>query len=364
MKIDYQSEREELNRLSELHFREYLQITRGISPNTRMVSCIFHADRTPSCRLYEGNGFCFGCGKAFRLIDLIALDNGLTVHDRQAWDMLRQYVGYDGTRTAAPAAAKPKPAEREPVKQLPEQDLTQYIVECAAKMGDTDYMQRRGISREICERFMIGFDAEFYCGHNTVEPRIIFPYSRFCGKARRTFAKLDENGKDRDKALAFPKGASQLLYDPAGAMAENQPLFVCEGEIDALTVIQAGGNAIALSGTGNVKLFLDVAARLFKRRTAPVILFCDADEAGQAADKALFDGLHGLQNAGIISRFDVRIIGADEFQGVKDANDLLTQKPEQLGQIMRAAFEKPIERLCRLANIKIYILSTGGRKNA
>ena len=37
-----------------------------------MVRCPFHADRTPSMKLYEDHYFCFGCGKHGDVIDLAA----------------------------------------------------------------------------------------------------------------------------------------------------------------------------------------------------------------------------------------------------------------------------------------------------
>ena len=49
-----------------------LEIKRGY------ISCPFHRERTPSCKLYEHTFFCFGCGKSGDSISLVAQAKGAT----------------------------------------------------------------------------------------------------------------------------------------------------------------------------------------------------------------------------------------------------------------------------------------------
>jgi replicative DNA helicase len=39
----------------------------------------------------------------------------------------------------------------------------------------------------------------------------------------------------------------------AKALQQNNPIFITEGEIDALSIIEAGGEAVGLGGTSNIE---------------------------------------------------------------------------------------------------------------
>ena len=90
---------------------------------------------------------------------------------------------------------------------------------------ETDYPQRRGLSEEVIERFKLGYGSQ--------TKRLIIPITAGYYKARAT----DES----EPKYLIPKGAKTDLYNKS-ALREAKPVFIVEGEIDALSIIEAGGN--------------------------------------------------------------------------------------------------------------------------
>ncbi len=43
----------------------------GIDVRNDMISCLFHAERTPSMKLYDDHIYCFGCGKHGDVTDMV-----------------------------------------------------------------------------------------------------------------------------------------------------------------------------------------------------------------------------------------------------------------------------------------------------
>ena len=63
----------------------------------------------------------------------------------------------------------------------------------------------------------------------------------------------------------------QALYAPG-----DEPVFVTEGAFDALSIIEAGGNAIALNSVANDRLLLTA----LRPTNHPLLLCLDNDSAG------------------------------------------------------------------------------------
>ena len=116
-------------------------------------------------------------------------------------------------------------------------------------------------------------------------------------------------------------------------------VFIVEGAFDALSVIEAGQQAIALNSTNNaVKLIETIEAAQKKRilTKATFIICLDDDQAGQKATTVLRDGL---------SRLNVSYITADINTGCKDANEALVKDraafTAAVGEAVRQAGKKP-----------------------
>ena len=169
-------------------------------------------------------------------------------------------------------------------------DYTEYYKACRERLTDpraAAYLQQRGISLETARAYWIGFDPEASpakapgaMGNEPrpfATPRIITPCSKsfYVGRAilpEEQYKKLNSPGN----AYCF-NGAA--LYDGTPV------IFVTEGAFDALSIIEAGGTAIALNSTSNADSLVN---RLKNRPTeAALILTLDSDEQGQKTTQKL-----------------------------------------------------------------------------
>ena len=97
----------------------------GISSRNGNVRCIFHADNTPSMKLYDDHFHCFGCGAHGDMTDLTAQMFGLSKIDA-ARKLCSDFGLSDHTYIAAPKRCIRPMTEREKI-QLAFDVLTDYI---------------------------------------------------------------------------------------------------------------------------------------------------------------------------------------------------------------------------------------------
>ena len=93
-----------------------------------------------------------------------------------------------------------------------------------------------------------------------------------------------------------------------------------EGEFDALSIIEAGGIAVALGSSSNLRFIEFLKSN---RPKYPLILALDNDEAGRAGEAKLSEELTKIQ---------VDFVDADITFGFKDANEALVEDRESFVQ--------------------------------
>ena len=208
-----------------------------------------------------------------------------------------------------------------------EADYTAYFQQCHSRLSETDYPQKRGLSSATLERFNIGFDPAWKHpkvvaqGKNPpATPRLIIPTSSASYLARDTRAEIPEPQRQYSKS----KVGKVHIFNLEALEDAERPCFVVEGEIDALSIIEVGGNALALGSTSNA----DTLLRALEGRTLkqPLIIALDNDEAGEKAAKRLCDGLE---------KQGLTFYRRNPCEGFKDANEALQKDPDSL----RAAVE-------------------------
>ena len=106
----------------------------------------------------------------------------------------------------------------------------------------------------------------------------------------------------------------------------GKPIFVVEGEIDALSIIEVGGNALALGSVSNAERLLKVLEG--RKPKQPLIIAMDNDEAGQKAAKTLAEGLE---------KQGLTFYRRNPCEGFKDANEALQKDRESLRAAVEAA---------------------------
>lgn len=272
---------------------------------------------------------CFKCGFYGDIIDLYQKEHGCTAGD--AFASLYGLFGIDVDNDA------PKPREVYGVQQIQEEqgaplvyDYQEYFQTVTRPQLDNPdaiaYLSKRGISLELARRFWLGFDPEWRSptalrnGKNPpVSPRLIIPTGNTSYVARdirpgvKDFAKMKEGAAQPFNLRALDAGSQ-----------DGRPVFVVEGEIDALSVMEAGSEAVALGSTSNIGKLLD-----HLRDHSPactLILSLDNDGAGKDSLPKLADGLQAL---------NIDYITADISGEHKDPNDAL--------QADRTAFFKAVE---------------------
>lgn len=278
-----------------------------------------------------GQIHCFACGFDGDILALIQQERGLDFKAALEYAAAELSIPLDDLRPARPrssAAADFAEADAAELRSLsesdtgsepppaPQPDNRAYYKRCRERITDpaaVTYLRARGVSLETAQRCGIGFDpAADPAGSGHKTPRLIIPVTPAHYIARSTdpatpkaFAKLNN------------KGAEIGIFDPAGALYNGGAVFVTEGAIDALSIIEAGGEAIALNSTSNAEKLLK---KLEAKPTAATLLLClDNDEAGRKAARLLSEG---LQRLNISNQNTGPAICAD----FKDPNERLTAR--------------------------------------
>ena len=215
-----------------------------------------------------------------------------------------------------------------------DEDFSEFFRKCHGNIEETDYWKKRGLSKEIIDRFNIGFCKGWKHPKTPSAPptdRLIIPTGNRSYLARAT---EETNGK-----YAKQKVGKTALFNIGSLSRGNGCIFVVEGEIDAMSVIMAGGNAIALGSLSMTEKFIDAAKESDARR--PLIIALDNDKngsgAGNRAQEKIMERKDEFLKGGIFVHFaDVERL----FIGKKDANEALCMDSAEFCKRIREAEEK------------------------
>ena len=249
---------------------------------------------------------CWACGEIQNadIIDIVGLEYGLTDYNEKlakAGELLGITVENDPG--AISSTGNQKQAEKTP-KQ--ENDFTAFFKACSDNLEKTDYFKKRGLSLETVKRFNIGYcEAWKHPKAPTAptSPRLIIPTSPTSYLARDTRQEVKEYAKQK---------VGETHFFNIEALEDEAPIFIVEGEIDALSIIEVGGEAIGLGSTNNVNKLLEILKT--KRPKKAFILALDNDDPGEKAQAKLKEGLEDL---------GLNYIEKDIAQGFKDSNEAL-----------------------------------------
>lgn len=171
-------------------------------------------------------------------------------------------------------------------------DYTEFFNQANKNILKTKY--HRGLSLKILNRYNIGYCSKWKHpkapASVSYSPRLIIPTSKYSYLAR--FAGDTRNLTDRQKTYAKSKVGKTHLFN-ATALDNDKPVFVVEGEIDALSIIDVGAEAIALGSTGNYKKLLNMLNNK-KYKNKKLLLALDNDDAGQNTTEKIVMGLSSI----------------------------------------------------------------------
>ena len=258
-------------------------------------------------RCWAGN-----CFEKADIIDIIGLCYGLTDYNDKLQKAAEEILHYSGNvrdlprdsgNSARSTTIRPidkLKTERQPAKQTPtapeqETDYTDFFRECAARINETDY--HRGLSPDTLRRFYVGYCpnwthpkviAEREASGDTwrppTTPRLIVPTTAHSYLARDTRQDIP---KDQERYSKPKVGGVNMLN--LRALGGKEPVYIVEGEIDALSIIDAGAAAVGLGGTSMATHFNDYLKDHKPRQ--PLILALDNDDKGEKAQKTIIEYL-------------------------------------------------------------------------
>lgn len=271
---------------------------------------------------------CFSCNEGGDIFDLIGKHEGITDYSEQL-KRAGELFGVSIDSYMATAQEDFKEYQNQPKNEqythnsIHTTDYTQFFLQANRDIEKTSY--HRGLSIETLNRFKIGYVESWRhpkAPNAPASPRLIIPTSKESYLARDTREQIPEEQKPYSKS----KVGSIHLFNAKALQNATKPIFIVEGELDALSIIEVGGEAVALGTTTKVKSLLEVLKT--KKPEQPLIIALDNDEAGEKAYKELSEGLRGL------SILFYRLNPAGEY---KDANEALQGNREALRQAVEEA---------------------------
>lgn len=270
------------------------------------ITCPIHkmgVERNPSCNVYcrkdnedieYGKVHCFTCGYTATLSQLVA-----TCFDEtdpsfgDEWLVERFGTAYSENSRYLPEIVLPNKRKKSFMNESSLEKFNYY----------DDYMWKRGLTKEVVDRFKIGYDPE--------RKAITFPVWDENGRlvmvtSRSVIDKRFYIEKDKDKPVYLLNFIKDMGITT---------VYVCESQINALTAWAHGYPAIALFGTGSAYQY-----EILNRSPIRNYILCfDGDEAGDKG-RARF-----MKNI----RDDV-LVSYKKLPPGKDVNDLTKEEFDAL----------------------------------
>ncbi len=263
---------------------DYLKM-RGIEIKGKNILCInpAHDETNPSMSYQATDHYlnCFGCGESYDIFRACEALEGLP--QGQGINRIKQIYGYTdqsqpatnytkNTVNTEPFFKKPKQEEKKPVK-----NYADFVLKAHESLCMHDYHAERGISEEVAARFKLGYVQDVK-GMSTA---LVIPMLRADGSYSYQLRNVSKEGVLQHYKPKVEDAGEAELFNSA-AIKQTKPVAIVEGAIDALSVISAGMEAIALNGAQNKGKLYDLIVK-HKEKLPPIILALDNDEAGRKA---------------------------------------------------------------------------------
>lgn len=281
--------REQAAQIIKGNIEDYLQ-SKGID-TSKPFKCLNpgHQDHNPSMSLdrERNKAHCFSCGADYSTLDLIGIDYNLTEYNAMLSKGAELYhLDIDQSPSEPRANEQRTNREKSQVSEA-EPNYTAFYSEAAKNLSKTDYHTKRGISQKTAEYFKLGYVEQWR--HPKAQtmlpsPRLIIPIGKGCYLARDTRPNPPKGKNNKDYAKS--KVGSPVLFNEQALRTATEPIFVTEGELDAMSIYEAGGIAVALGSTSYKRKLCEALEKCPTKQ--PLILTLDNDRAGELCSKELF----------------------------------------------------------------------------
>lgn len=243
---------------------------------------------------------CFSCGLHGDIYDLVSQQEGISLKD-SFYRVANLYglsdISSNGNKSFSSTRSinKPMNKKNQVLQQVqnskksqnpPHKDFSSYLYQNTQNLlqerGDPFYyLLERGFTEETIVQFHLGVD----------QGCITVPYnpegSYYIKRQIDPHKKMRYLKPKREEAGEEPVFYEGLLYS-----ADTSPIFVVESPFCAISILQEGGKAIAIGGTGIEKL-----EKVLRERPCEKILLLslDQDQAGEKTTIALQSSLEALK---------------------------------------------------------------------
>ncbi|MBO7349619.1 MAG: DNA primase [Spirochaetales bacterium] len=342
------------------NIKSRLSMSEVVSPYVRLTRkgdrywglCPFHNDKNPSFTVVDNNGAnggfykCFACGKGGGLFNFIMdIEH---VDFPEAVEILAKKAGVELKEESEQEkkALDRKKAMADLYDRLAKY-LHQYLLKSPASEKARTYIEKRGISAETCEKFLLGYvppqldwmhsvlkkqnysdellaESGLFAKDNLEKAffrdRIMFPIRSWQGNCV-AFSGRDMSGYEGapkyknspETSLYSKRNVLFGFYESIPAMKEKKQVIICEGNFDVISLHQAGLDySCATCGTALTPEHI----KLIKRYCDRIYLLFDSDAAGQKATKTALL----LAQSNELSNFVMNL------EGAKDASQMLEEQ--------------------------------------
>lgn len=268
------------------------------------ITCPYHKggkESHPSCFVYSNRnndeleyGYfrCFTCGEKGHLYDLVSYCLNIDVETAKKWLVNNFSNTFVTKELTLPKIEFVKNAQN----YLDESVLNQYAFY-------HPYLEDRGISFETAKKFQVGWNKE----HNSITFPVWDRHGRLIGITERY---IDE------KKFNIPTDMKKPIYLLDFIIEEGHTsVFVCESQINCLTLWEWGYPAIALFGTGS-KLQYEILKTSGIRH---YYLCFDGDDAGRKGANRFINYMNKddlITNINMPNGKDVNDLTKEEFEGL------------------------------------------------
>ena len=210
-----------------------------------------------------------GCFTNADIIDIIGLETGATDYNSKLEAAAAEYnITIEGYRRTTPQEDFAPVAEEYQKKAKSKQytqsdihntaytmqqgeaepDYTSFFLQANRDIAKTSY--HRGLTLETLNRFKLGYVESWThpkAPQAPPSPRLIIPTSKHSYLARDT----RDNLTPEQAQYAKSKVGKVRIFNSKALYTASKPVFIVEGELDALSIIDVGGEAVALGSTAN-----------------------------------------------------------------------------------------------------------------
>lgn len=294
---------------------DYLRIKGKALRQKNTYYCLCHSETTPSLKTFWVNNNpeqgirkakCFSCGRAFDIYDIVGILEGVEGLKAQYY-RLCEVLGQSSAEGQILSMKQEVESKNKPTIE----EVARYVASCDQMQG-LYYWQQRGLGEMTIKTYGLTYDSQ--------KNALVIPVT----KQGYILRYLNHSKYRYIKSLGLNEYFKSITMD------SKLPIVLTEGEIDALSVIEADyPNVIAL---GSISNLINIYEAFVTSKTKEIIIAVDLDEAGQKWTQSLLNTCKAMNWRKPINLWEY--IPLELQRQCKDLNDLLLKDKATLSECL------------------------------